>query len=177
MSNEAMNVWMIILSTMILGIINYVLSSLAVYTIAKKQKIKNPWLAWVPIGNSYMFIKVGEGKMVFLLLAIASLFSGGYLRALQNQTIAMIGMILNLAWLIYGVTLLNKLGNRYNVNILFFLAGVIAPVFMVIPSLGGLYIPFMIISFYGYWKLYKNAANQKEGKLVIESKTVFSKKK
>ena len=177
MSLEAMNVWMIILSTMVFGIINYILSSLAVYTIAKKQKIKNPWLAWVPIGNSYMFIKVGEGKMIFLVLAIASLFSGGYLRALQNQTFAIIGIVLNLAWLIYGLTLLNKLSNKYNVNILFFVAGVIAPLFMSIQSLAGLYMPFMIISFYGYWKLYKNAAKQKEGKLVIESKTVFSKKK
>ena len=177
MSTEAMNVWMIILSTMVFGIINYILSSLAIYTIAKKQKIKNAWLAWVPIGNSYMFIKVGEGKMIFLLLAIASLFNGGYLRALQNQTFAMIGIVLNFAWLVYGITLLNKLCNRYNVNILFFVAGVIAPLFMAVQKLAGLYMPFMIISFYGYWKLYKNAAKHKDGKLIIESKAVFSKKK
>lgn len=177
MSIEAMNFWMIILSTIVFGIINYILSSLAIYTIAKKQKIKNPWLAWVPIGNSYMFIKVGEGKMIFLILAIASLAGGSYLRPLQNDMLSIIGMALNFAWLIYGLTLLNKLCNKYNVNILFFVAGLIAPLFMAIPKLAGLYMPIMLISFYGYWKLYRNAAKQKEGKLVIESKTVFSKKR
>ena len=176
MSNEAINVWMIILSTIIFGVINYILSSLAIYTIAKTKKVKNPWLAWVPIGNSYMLIKVSGGKMIFLVLAISSLFGGSYLRPLFGGTPIIIGSILNLLWLIYGLVLYSRLCNRYNINILFFVAGVIAPLFMSIQSLAGLYMPFMIISFYGYWKLYKNSANQKEEKLVIESKTFFKKK-
>lgn len=32
----------------------YVLQSLGMYTIAKRRGIKNPWLAWVPLGNTWI---------------------------------------------------------------------------------------------------------------------------
>lgn len=33
------------------GILNYVLSSLSLYTIAKRRQINNPWLAWIPFAS------------------------------------------------------------------------------------------------------------------------------
>jgi len=33
------------------AILSYVLSSLSVYTIAKRRMISNPWLAWIPLAN------------------------------------------------------------------------------------------------------------------------------
>ncbi len=37
--------------TLLLGIGSYVLTSISLYTIAKRRQISKPWLAWLPIGN------------------------------------------------------------------------------------------------------------------------------
>ena len=37
-----------------LGIANYVMESLSLYTIAKKRKIKNPALSWIPVASSWI---------------------------------------------------------------------------------------------------------------------------
>lgn len=49
----------------------YVLTALALYTIAKRRGIKNPWLAWIPYANvwllgciadQYRYVALGENK-------------------------------------------------------------------------------------------------------------------
>lgn len=54
-----------------LGIAAYVLSSLGIYTIAKRRQINHPWLAWIPVANSwiigslsdqYRYVKKGQVK-------------------------------------------------------------------------------------------------------------------
>lgn len=54
-----------------LGIIAYVLEALALYTIAKRRGIKNPWMAWIPLVNvwilgslsdQYRYVTKGEVK-------------------------------------------------------------------------------------------------------------------
>lgn len=42
------------ISSFIMSIAGYILLSLGVYTIAKRRGIGNPWLAWVPLGQSWM---------------------------------------------------------------------------------------------------------------------------
>ena len=61
---------------MLFGVVNYVLSSLAIYKIAKVEKVKCPWLAWIPFANSYMVIKVAGGNMIMIVLAIVSFITG-----------------------------------------------------------------------------------------------------
>jgi len=48
----------------------YVYSSLAWYTIAKKLKYKEAWLAWIPIINIAMFLQLGgfHWAWIFLIL-------------------------------------------------------------------------------------------------------------
>src|SRR3989344_3660007 len=48
----------------------YVYFALAWYTIAKKMKHKNPWLAWIPFANISMLLPLGgfHWAWVFLLL-------------------------------------------------------------------------------------------------------------
>ena len=43
-----------------LAIIAYVLQALALYTIAKRRKIKKPWLAWVPIADVWILGSISE---------------------------------------------------------------------------------------------------------------------
>lgn len=40
--------------SMLFGIASYVLSSLAVYTIAQRRGLNKPWLAWVPVVNVWL---------------------------------------------------------------------------------------------------------------------------
>lgn len=48
----------------------YVYSALAWQTIAKKQKYKNPWFAWVPFLNLVLLLEMGgfHWALIFLLL-------------------------------------------------------------------------------------------------------------
>ena len=39
---------------MAISVGTYVMSSLSLYTIAKRRGIKNPWLAWIPVGNIWI---------------------------------------------------------------------------------------------------------------------------
>lgn len=54
-----------------LSIAAYVLSSLGIYTIAKRRQINHPWLAWIPVGSAwiigslsdqYRYVKKGQVK-------------------------------------------------------------------------------------------------------------------
>ena len=38
----------------ILGLINYILSSIAVHKIASRREIKNAWIAWIPYANNWI---------------------------------------------------------------------------------------------------------------------------
>ena len=39
---------------MLLSITSYVLTALALYTIARRRGLKNPWLAWIPIADCWL---------------------------------------------------------------------------------------------------------------------------
>ena len=39
---------------MLLSIAIYVLTALALYTIARRRGLKNPWLAWIPVADSWL---------------------------------------------------------------------------------------------------------------------------
>ena len=38
----------------LLAIASYVLTALALYTIARRRGLKSPWLAWIPVANSWL---------------------------------------------------------------------------------------------------------------------------
>ena len=42
------------LGSSLVSIASYVLMALGMYTIAKRRGIRNPWLAWIPFGSSWM---------------------------------------------------------------------------------------------------------------------------
>lgn len=41
-------------------ILNYVLQSLGMYTIAKRRGIHKPWLAWIPVGNMWILGSISD---------------------------------------------------------------------------------------------------------------------
>ena len=67
--------WLILRSIfgmpMLLSIAGYVLTALALYTIARRRGLKNPWLAWIPVADcwllgslsdQYRYVVKGEHK-------------------------------------------------------------------------------------------------------------------
>ena len=43
----------VILFSLAVSAVFYVLQSLSLYTIANRRGIRNPWLAWIPVGSSW----------------------------------------------------------------------------------------------------------------------------
>lgn len=163
---------------MLFGIVNYVLSALAIYKIAKVEKVKYPWLAWIPFANSYMVIKVAGGNMIMIILAIVSFITGSVSTTIvDNMAFTIIGAIVSVAWSIYAITLYNRLCDRYNVNIMLFVASFLAPVALYIRVLATFYIPLLLIGFYAHYKLYKNAVKGPSTKVKVQSRMVLSNKK
>ena len=61
----------------LLAIASYVLTALALYTIARRRGLRNPWLAWIPVANSwllgslsdqYRYVVKGEHKSKRIIL-------------------------------------------------------------------------------------------------------------
>ena len=68
-----------------IALVNYILTSIALYTVASRRLIKNSWLSWLPIGRDWVLGKIAEeydgkngierkwGKIMLTLSAIANL--------------------------------------------------------------------------------------------------------
>ena len=48
----------------------YIYVSFAIMAIAKKTKTENPWLAWIPIANVYLIIKIAKLEWWYLLVIL-----------------------------------------------------------------------------------------------------------
>ena len=80
-----------------IGIITYVLQSLAMYTIADRRRIPNAWLAWLPFGNVWILGSIvdhQEGqrgvdrKWRRLLLTLNLVYSFGFVLAYVGVLVA-----------------------------------------------------------------------------------------
>ena len=50
----------VLLICSMVGIASYVMTSLSVYTIAKRREINNPWLAWIPVANYWIVGSIAD---------------------------------------------------------------------------------------------------------------------
>lgn len=75
----------VMLLALVYSLVTYILGSLGMYTIAKRRGIKNPWMAWIPVCDTYLLgtisdqyqyvakAKVTNRRKIMLGLAIASM--------------------------------------------------------------------------------------------------------
>ncbi|WP_024615217.1 hypothetical protein [Clostridium sp. Ade.TY] len=136
----------------IFSFINYIVVSLALYKIAKKEKLDKPWLSWIPVGNAYILITLGKGNIGFVFTLVVAMFSRGL--------IADIAMTL---YTVYSVYMYFKICKKYNVSIIPIAIGASSLVVSIIPFLSMLVIPMYLINLYGQWKLLKAADNEVVG--------------
>lgn len=150
MTNESLQlITNILIIVTIFSLINYVFVSLALYKIAKKEKIDNPWLTWIPVGNAYILINVGKGNVIFIFPLIVAMFTTGI--------IVPIGMAVYTAYSIY---MYYKICQRYNVSVIPIAIGALSLVISIIPQLTLFAVPVYLISIYGQWKLFKGASKE-----------------
>lgn len=94
------------LSGPILGLVSYIFSALALYTLAERRGIRNSWLAWIPIANvwvlgslsdQYRYVVRGEirsKRKVLLILRIISSVLGMVLMGIVAMlTVGVMGMV------------------------------------------------------------------------------------
>lgn len=76
--------WLIVMG---IGLVQYILTSLALYTIADRRGIKNPWLAWLPVAYYWLLGSIADNydethginrSWRKTLLILALIFIGGF---------------------------------------------------------------------------------------------------
>lgn len=88
-----------LLIALVISIIFYIFESIGLYTIAKRRGIHNPWLAWLPVGNTwilgslsdqYQYVvkrKVTNKRKILMILALVSV--GLSILSSINETVAL----------------------------------------------------------------------------------------
>lgn len=91
-----------VLPSFALNIAVYVLTALALYTVAKRRGLRNPWMAWIPVADAwllgsisdqYRYVVKGENKSkrkILLILRLISSICG--LIAIGMCTAALVGL-------------------------------------------------------------------------------------
>lgn len=71
-----------------LGLVCYVLRAMSLYTVARRRELKNPWLAWLPVGFEWLLGSVSDQyqylvkekntsrRKLMVAFSIVTLFSG-----------------------------------------------------------------------------------------------------
>lgn len=103
--------------TGLFGIVSYILTSIAIYTVSRRRGVNKPWLAWVPVINcwllgslsdQYQYVVKGENKSkrkwlvtlnilkaaLWLLLIILAIVAAGML--IVNDSAEIIGLLVAL---------------------------------------------------------------------------------
>ena len=97
-----------------LGIAAYVLTAWALYTIAERRGIKNPWLSWIPVVNcwiigslsdQYRYVVKGEVKNKRKTLLILNIIS-----AVVALTLVIVGLVMAVqtATSLFGISVTNS---------------------------------------------------------------------
>lgn len=82
-----------------LSLMSYVLTSLAIYTLARRRGLRHPWLAWVPVANNWLigslsdqfrYLTRGENKSKRKSLLVLGILSTALSAALIALFIAMV---------------------------------------------------------------------------------------
>lgn len=155
-----MKIQMMIYS-MLVSLATYVSMSLAIYKIAKIQNQNKPWIAWIPIGNIYMLIKITKSPMLFIIPPVILFFTAGF----NNLILLVVTVVLTIAMVGTTLYMYKKLCNRYDSPFWPIVVGMVPALFF--------------LNIYGQWKLY-NAAIEDEinpNKMKIRSEVRFREKK
>ena len=125
-----------LLGFLLFGVIVYICTGLAYYKAAEVEGIPNNWLAWIPIGNSYIMLKLAEKNMNLLFIFIASMVST-VIRNLYDT-----GVIINLIsfgisiWsIIVSIQCYLVISKKYGISPAWFIVGCFIVPVMIVPMI------------------------------------------
>jgi hypothetical protein len=109
----------ILLFASIFGIISYILTSLGTYTIANRRGIKNAWLAWIPVGSTWImgcisdqYQQVAKGKntrrRITLLITYAVTMGASFIMGVIGGLLEVVpdAMVLAMVMLVVALAML-----------------------------------------------------------------------
>lgn len=88
------------LVAMVVSVVFYILQASALYTIAKRRGISNAWLAWIPVGSSWIQGKITDHyheyasrkktyyAVILLVLSLVGMVLGGMTTSNQTKALA-----------------------------------------------------------------------------------------
>lgn len=99
----AVIVLIVYLALICMGLANYIMSSLALYKIGSRRQIPNSWLAWVPVGSSWLIGNIADDyderngikrkwRVVLLVLTLISI--GGIVVGYIGMMVSMVRLII-----------------------------------------------------------------------------------
>ncbi len=128
--------FLFLLGFLLFGVIVYICTGVAYYKAAEVEGIPNNWLAWIPIGNSYIMLKLAEKNMNLLFIFIASMVST-VIRNLYDT-----GVIINLIsfgisiWsIIVSIQCYLVIGKKYGISPAWFIVGCFIIPVMIVPMI------------------------------------------
>ncbi|MBQ3193551.1 MAG: hypothetical protein IJB59_08305 [Oscillospiraceae bacterium] len=140
------------LPSMAFGMASYVLSALAIYVIARRRGLHNPWLAWVPVVNvwllgslsdQYRYVVRGEIRSRRKWLLMLSVLMSALTTAVLAMAVSMIAAV--------GSGLHGFHGDMVNRMI----GSVLSLLGLVLPLLGTV-IAYLVIRFMALYDVYKS---------------------
>lgn len=138
----------------LISIATYVLQSLSLYTIAKRRCIKKPWLAWLPVGYSwilgsiadqYQYVKMGQVKNKRKALLVLEILS------------AVLSVVCFALFIVMFANILAVGTNALNPNeIIGEFLGVFFCAWASIMAVNGLKIAILVVSYVALYDLYRS---------------------
>lgn len=115
----------------------YILKSIGITALASNRGLENPWMGWIPVGDLYLIGKLLNSEMNLFGYQVKQLeivFPAVMVGACVLGAVPLIGWLLGLASLVFGIAVLYYLFDMYTSNAVLF------TVLSVIPGLGAIFI-------------------------------------
>lgn len=141
----------------LLSIAAYVLTSLALYTIAKRRGIKNPWLSWIPVvkcwivgslSDQYRYVVKGEVKNKRKLLLTLHIIN------------AVVGVVIAVAAIVMAVGAIRTAMGPYDEDLLGTMIGSLVGVLALCLPLIGVSIAIKVIHYMAMYDIYTSCTPQ-----------------
>ena len=112
----------------IITIIVYILKAIALTKLCEVYGIKEKWLSWVPIGNYYVILKIGERGVSYIFIPILQFILYLVTYTTDSPGVVIISSILILccviSWMVIQIQAFQMIGKKLDMNSGWLVAGV-----------------------------------------------------
>ena len=127
-------VFIFLLGFLLFGVIVYIFTGIAYYKAAEVKSIPNNWLAWIPVGNSYIMLRLAEKNINFLFVFIASMASTVIRNFFDTGVIFnLISFAISIVSIIISIQCYLVIGKKYEISPAWFIVGCFIIPVMIVP--------------------------------------------